>query len=755
MIPRCLPPLLILAFAVLPVSAQEVRGFVTEARGEQPLQGASVVLLRGADVAYGTTTDGDGFFRFVRVAPGSWRLRVSFVGFEPREEVLELTEGAVVSLGFALSEAAEGLDEVVVEAQAASGVAAVVAGLESIRPRDLARVPVPGAAGDLAAYLGTVPGVVQPGDRGGRYSIRGGQDDQNLVLLDGVPVHAAFHLLSMFSAFSDEIVDRASLHTAGFGAEFGGRLSSSLDVRTRNGNKQALSGSVAVAPFVSGARVEGPIVPGRASFLVSGRRSLLEDITPRLFGQEMPFRFGDAFVKVHALPARGQDLSAFVLFTDDTGQLAGSSFDFRGDPITEAPTDSLDLHWDNRVAGARWSATTGRVRTEWTAGRSRFTSRFGPAGSPERTSALESTDVEARFETDRFGAEWRAGASWHSVATDWRLDDAFRDSVVTDGVSWSESAAWVESEWTIGSFAFVPGVRLYSPGKGDGLFVEPRARISGRLSALGVSHRLSVAAARVHQAITGLTDERDVGNPFTVWTRVPAGGTLPRATHLVAGWGAAFAGADVAIEAWHKAIDGLQIPVFSVFPSFTTDLQPADGRARGLDARLATENRSIARGTTLDATVSWAWSRSEYETADANRFPAPNDRRHSVSGTLIARRGELSLTLTAQYGTGLPFTPSSGFDAWILLTPDTDVATDPARVRVLYGDPNSARQPVYARFDLWLERRVDRGRTVATIRAGAMNVLSRANLFYYDLFTYRRVNQLPLVPSVGIRLEVR
>ena len=134
---RLLILLLVLAAAASPSRAQELRGFVAEARGEQPLQGASVVLLRDGGVRLGTTTDGDGFFRFARVEPGAWRLRVTFIGFEPWEETVQLAAGLAVTRSVFLVEAAEGLDEVVVESEAASGVAAVVAGLETIRPKDV------------------------------------------------------------------------------------------------------------------------------------------------------------------------------------------------------------------------------------------------------------------------------------------------------------------------------------------------------------------------------------------------------------------------------------------------------------------------------------------------------------------------------------------------------------------------------------------------------------------------------------------
>jgi hypothetical protein len=108
-----------------------------------------------------------------------------------------------------------------------------------------------------------------------------------------------------------------------------------------------------------------------------------------------------------------------------------------------------------------------------------------------------------------------------------------------------------------------------------------------------------------------------------------------------------------------------------------------------------------------------------------------------------------------QYGSGLPFTPSAGFDEWYLFTPDVDVTSEAGIDRILYAERNSARQPTYARVDVFIQRKIERGRYVGTLRAGAINVFNRDNLFYFDLFTFKRVDQLPVVPSVGMKLELR
>ena len=259
-----------------------------------------------------------------------------------------------------------------------------------------------------------------------------------------------------------------------------------------------------------------------------------------------------------------------------------------------------------------------------------------------------------------------------------------------------------------------------------------------------------------HQAIVGLNDERDVGNVFTAWLPASGSAELPESMHAIVGWTGAFArGTRLAVESYYKTYSGLQVPIFSAFPQFTTELQQADGVAYGADVRLEFADRPFVSESLVGGRLSYALGKVEYETIDGIVYAPGHDRRHYVQGVLQAGKGEVSVSIQAQYGTGLPFTPSGGFDEWHLFTPDVDVSTQAGRDRVLYAERNSARQPTYARLDAWVERRIENGRYVGTLRAGAMNILNRANLFYFDLFTFRRVDQLPLLPSVGMKLELR
>ena len=741
-----------------PVQAQQatLSGFVKDAVSEQAMQGASVSIRISERLVNGTTTDGDGYFVIRRIPTGTYTLRISFVGYATHEETISFDSPADFSRNVILVPSEEELDEVVVQADAEAGVTAVNAGLESIVPADIERVPMPGVTGDLASYLQTVPGITLQGDRGGQFFVRGGALDQNLALLDGMPVYMPFHVLSFYSAFPEEILDNAQVYTGGFGARYGSRISSIIDVKTRNGNKQNLAGSVSVAPFLSSARIEGPLVKNRVSFIGSARHSLIEDIMPTMLGQDLPYRFGDLFGKFHALINTSHSLSITAMHTYDRGDIAGTRKTFEGEALTSAPIDSNEVAWNNTVIGGKYTYLSENLPLlfELHGNRSEMTNEMGPRDRRERSSSITSYDVagDLTFSLDRLVV--RGGISYRESTMAYELGGQFQGIPEI-----AENTLKEVNAYTTANLSFLedqlqiePGVHLYSLPQDNRQWLDPRIRLNYSPHS---ATQFNAAWGIYHQATVGLNDERDIGNLFTAWTTVPSGSPTPSSQHVIAGlnvqvqpW------LSVAAEGFLKSFDNLSVPVFSVLPSFTTSLQPAEGMTRGLDLRLSLQNRPFWYGSVLDGTISYALSEVEYDAAQVTYHPA-HDRRHQVNALIHAEKDNTGITIQLQYGSGLPFTQSSGFDMWLLLTPDTDVSTAPGQERIVYAPPFEGRQPAYQRVDAWIERRVEHGRVVMTLRAGAVNIFNRDNLFYFDLLTFQRVDQLPFVPSVGLKIELR
>ena len=322
-----------------------IRGFVTSNSDGLPLQGVNIVLTDESDPDkfIGTVSDDEGFYVLSRLQAGSYTLNASFIGFESYTESLTLTSSQVVNLSFSLSEGEAELDEVLVEVERETGAARVTAGLQTVRAGDLEAIPSPDVTTDLVSYLSTMPGVISLGDRGGQVFIRGGEPSHNMVLLDGMSVYQPFHLLGFYSAFSGDILSKADIYAGGYNSQYSGRLSSVIDVRTRNGNLKESERAFSIAPFVNTARIEGPIFKDRLSILASLRQSVIDRIASQYVNQELPYKFGDVFGKMFLKLTDNNHITFTYLHTYDRGGL---------DNVDVAVQD--EIRWKNTVMGGKW-----------------------------------------------------------------------------------------------------------------------------------------------------------------------------------------------------------------------------------------------------------------------------------------------------------------------------------------------------------------------------------------------------------------
>lgn len=749
---RSVSPFLLLAL-LLPVVAAHaqtatVRGFVTDAADDQPLTGVNVVL-EGDTGLLGAATDADGFYQVSRIPPGTYVVRATFIGYEPFVDTLALGAADLVTLNIALEPARQELEEIVVETE--GGAATVAAGLQSVRPGDLARVPTPTVGGDLAGYLQTLPGIVALGDRGGQLFVRGGTPVQNLVLMDGMLIYQPFHILGFFSAFPEDLVAYADVYAGGFGAQYTGRISSVIDVAMRNGNKQRFAGSVSAAPFMSSVRFEGPIAPGRVSFLVSVRESVVEHAAPVLVGLDLPFRFGDRFAKVHAEIGRNSQLSLVAMQTHDRGFIDPEQEDDTGDAV----------RWENSVYGLRYLILPRQfpILAEFILSTSAVENTVGGTVRPERMSRARRVNTEANVVHYLGSTRMQWGLFARTLLLEYVFGGLFQ-YLDFDDVSRVEAGLYLDADVALGeALRLNTGVAVVSYPESFDVSIEPRLRATWRPGGTTGRHQLSGALGYYHQALTGVTDERDAGSTFVAWLPPEDGLPTASALHAIAGWQVdAGAGVRLAAEGYYKRLQDLSVPAWSALARFTTRLETADGAAYGVDARVEYQRRRFY------GYIGYALSWVEYEAAQENfgiwfgepvqRYHPPHDRRHQLNALASLDLGLFEANVRWQLGSGLPFTRPLGFDEWVPMRGLVDVRTAPGATRLLYNRPYAARLPAYHRLDVSLDRAFGMPWGRITLQGGIINVYDRTNLFYYDLFTARRVDQLPLMPFFGLNVEV-
>jgi hypothetical protein len=730
-----------------PAAAQDgettlVRGFVTDASNGQNLHRANVVLLQNGAVVQAVATNSDGFYQLSGLAPATYVLRVSYIGYRTSRDTISLTEGAR-RRDVALTPQEQQLAGVTVEAQ--QDIRTTEAGREEIEPADIEAIPTPGPGSDLAGYLRSLPQVTAIGDRGGRLYVRGGRPSQNLILVDGIPVYKPFHILGFYSAFPADLVQSADFYAGGFTAEYMGRTSSVLDVNLRSGNTKRYAGAVSASPFLSQLRVEGPLLE-EASFMTSYRQSLIEETAPTLIGEDSPQYFYDLIGKVTGTSDQAR-CSATLLRTYDRGRI---------DPDRDA-----SVRWTNTSAGGHCLAfgeSSAQV-VDLSVGGSHFGNRVRTTDGSTREASTWIIRTHLRVgQPVRWGqVEWGLWAQVNQYSVDLNetllASEADDDFQVTAG-GFTQTTLELGAEDQI---QIEPSVGLRT----SPFSLEPRVRASWAPGGSD-TRKITAAGGLYRQIDAGITDERDAGSVFLAWLPTPIEDRLVQSTHALVGWKERLApGLTMNVEGYYKDFREIPVPKWTAITTFNTNLTLADGRSYGGDIQLR------YRRDPLDLRVSyglnWVTYRADSQDLDAwNQsgtftYAPPHDRRHQVSVVASTEIAGIQSSVRWQLGTGRPFTQAYGYDTLpILRGLEDQVDRDVGIPRLLYDEPYNARLPTYHRLDLSAERTFTLSPRVGlTAEAGAINAYNRSNLFYVDIFTQERVDQLPFLPYLSFTVSLR
>lgn len=704
----------------------------------QPLVGVHVVLEDGQQ-STGTITNRDGYYLIPRVKPGRYRAQFSFVGYATVSDSLSFDFNEQHQLNVSLAVDPEALKEVVVESERPEHDHARSAGFVSVRPGDIQKIPLPGLSNDLANFLTAVPGIRSTGEQGGRLYVRGGTPTQNLFLIDGIPIYQPLHIVGFYSAFPDEIVSNANIYAGGYGARYGGRLSSVVDVSSKNGSKRRLVGSASIAPLLGTARIELPLLRDRISVVASVRESLVERVFPEALRDDLPYRFGDRFVKLHAFLSKTSHVAITGLSTNDRGNVAAES------------GLASDIQWQNRAVGARYFylAQAFPVLTELVLSISNFEMTSGPVGMPDQISRVNGFTGAINFGYLLGSWEAHFGLFAHSTSYRYNLD---AQRAIDEQEFIGEGGVYLDLRFFLPKgFMVEPGMRVHSFASRGQMFVEPRIRATWQpVSDLLWQSKFSLAAGLYHQQTVGITSDRIVTDVFTAWAPSPKFEAVPRAVHVIAGWSARPArGITASVEAYTKFFEHLAFPDFAETVRPDSRFLQVEGYSNGLDAQLEVRRRDWF------GVAGYGLSGVLYE-AEGQRFHPPHDRRHHVSASFGTTLKNVKVQARWQYGSGLPFTQLAGFYDRVPIDTGSRVHhTAAGTPSIVFAKAYGGRLPAYHRMDLSIERSFDMKWAEATFQVGAVNVYDRSNLFDLDLFSERRVNQLPLIPTIGMRVEVR
>ncbi|HMF73146.1 MAG TPA: TonB-dependent receptor, partial [Flavitalea sp.] len=260
--------LLLLLLACLASTAQKftIAGTLKSKRNGETLIGGTI---RTGNT--GTVSNDYGFFSLT-LPQGTYTLQFSSVGMQPQSLQVVLSKN--ISLNISLEDEQKDLAEVVVTAvPRGRSLKSPQMGIEQLSTREIKNIPMLFGERDVLKAIQLLPGIKSAGEGNAGFYVRGGAADQNLILLDEAPVYNASHLLGFFSTFNSDAIKDVTVYKAGMPAQYGGRLSSVLDIKMNDGNNQDYNVSGGIGLISSKLNIEGPIQRDKSSFLISARRT--------------------------------------------------------------------------------------------------------------------------------------------------------------------------------------------------------------------------------------------------------------------------------------------------------------------------------------------------------------------------------------------------------------------------------------------------------------------------------------------------
>ena len=765
---------LVFLFATISAKAQDnsVKGFVYEESTGEPMMYTNV-YLKGT--TFGGSTNENGYFNITRIPDGRYTLLITSVGYDTISEIINLSKGQSINRKFYLKETSQKLETVTITADKIEARTETKTSVISVTPKTITKIPTIGGQSDFAQYLQVVPGVIFTGDQGGQLYIRGGSPIQNKVLLDGMVVYNPFHSIGLFSVFDTDIIRNADVFTGGFGAEYSGRISSIMDISTRDGNKKRISGKIGATCFGAKIMVEGPLKKAKdpnsstASFILSAKNSYLEQTSRYLYNYAsetgLPFNFQDIYGKISLNAPNGSKVNLFGFsFNDQVNNYLSLS----------------DFGWNSFGGGTNFLVIPGKapVMIEGNIAYSSYTSRMKEESSPDRYSNINGFNMGFNFSYFLGKNTLKYGIEMLGYTTDYSTYSLYGHNKISQKVNSTEIGAYVKYKAVLGKLLLEPSFRLqYYPSMSKG--VSPEPRLAMKYNATDWL-RLKAAVGMYSQNYVAATSDRDVVNLFygflsgidnlpQTYNGKPITSFLQKANHFILGSEFDLSNnITLNVEGYWK--DFVQLTninrnkIYTDTPMNTSipDLLKKDftvetGDAYGCDLSLKFENKQWY----LWAVYALGFVNREYEKATdegtvLTQYPTHFDRRHNINLILTYTAGakrQWEFSGRWNFGTGFPFTQVQGFYEYYSFQDgiNFDYTTTNGELGILYGDLNGGRLPTYHRFDIDLKRKFFFTENIMLeADLSVTNIYNRSNVFYVNIVSGEIARQLPILPTLGL-----
>ena len=750
-----------------------VNGYVKDAATGEVLIGATILHTTSRS---GTTANVHGFYS-ITLKTDTCTLIYSYVGYKPIRLSFSLQKDTVLNVTLASSGQ---LEEVVIDAARADEIQEMTK-MSSITLNAEQIKSLPALLGevDVLKILQLMPGVKSSEGSTGMY-VRGGGPDQNLMLLDGVPVYNASHLFGFFSVFNADAISRVELIKGGFPARYGGRLSSVIDINMKDGNMNEVHGEGSIGLIAAKIAVEGPIIKDKTSFLFSARRTYIDAIVRPFIrassNEDAGYYFYDLNTKVNHIINQKNRIYLSAYMGDDEAYINSRTDVVIDDGTKREVENSAGLKWGNLITALRWNHVLGpRLFSNVTATYSKYKfavySEYDGVtfnGEPEfyqqeYRSGIRDWSGKVDFDfipTPNHYVRFGGQSIWHlftpgviQLQANSRPDTTFGGRKVYA----TEISAYVEDDIRIGSlFKLNVGVHGSAFAVDDRFYHSLQPRVAARFLA-GRDFSVKASYASMTQYIH-LLSNAGLGLPTDLWVPATARVRPQQANQVAVGVAKTHKSAyEFSIEGYYKTMSNLiEYSDGSSFIDVNSDWQDKVATG-GIGNSYGTELLVQKKAGNMTGWVGYTLSSTNRKFEQLNFgkwYPYKYDRRHDVSVAMSHNwNKKMDFSMAWVFGTGNAVTlPTAYYTASHQVSPgypllfwDVDY----------YGGRNAYRMRTYHRLDLSIsfmkeKRWGERKWTIAVY-----NAYNRKNPFYIDseMRNGQRVfvqySLFPIIPSIA------
>ena len=759
---------LICVLALAPIVGQgqstksDIRGFVYD--GDNGDRSVASVITAVKDKSDGTVvrsilSDNDGYYALTGLTPGDYWLRVSHGGFDTLYEKVKVFADINTKKDFYLQHISS-MEAVEISVKGKARDAQV--GLTNIEARAIYKMPAVGAEPDILQYLQILPGVVFSGDQGGQLYIRGGSPIMNKVMMDGLTIYNPFHSIGLFSVFETDLIQTADVYSAGFGSEYGGRVSAVVDIKTRDGNRKRMAGKVGLTTFTSKLLLESPLRKyqqgkNNSSIAISYKNSFLRESSRLLYNyanpDKLPYNFGDLFVKMSFNSANGGYTKLYGFRFSDNVAFPGST----------------RYGWTSTGLGGKFLVVPEQAKTRvdgfflW----SQYSIEQKEQDAKPRNSSIGGFNLGMNFSYNFKRDDFKWGLELNGFQTNFQLYNS-NDRKINQ----------LESTTEINSFGNYRVVRKklicniglrnqYYASLGNGS-LEPRFQLRYMpLKSIGIKFAVGMYSQNLLSAMS----DRDVVNLFygflsgpdnlpDSFNGKPVNTRLQKARHAVAGF-------DYRIDKKQTINIESFVKIFDQITNINRDKLFSDDEFNLDKPQRLRQDFIIENGNAYGGDISYKYSDKHwylwavYSLTYVNRFDGishyqPNfDRRHNANILLnyeFDKKHPSEVSLRWNFGSGFPFTQTQGYYEKYNFQQGigTDYTAANGQLGIVYAQINRGRLPYYHRLDFSVKRKwVFREGSEFNLLFSVTNVYNRNNIFYYDRVKGKRVDQLPILPALG------